>query len=305
MKKKLFGVALVMVMSLSLVGCKSSDYKKAVELEEQGDYSGALELFNGISDYKDSSDHITYCTDMDSAVVAYDDAKTKLETLNAELQTKIDDATALTTSGTPLDATLITTLETKISEAKAAKTDVLDMPKTAGEINQAAETMNATDYTTVIGNLDSAYTDLDTSIKQYALVDNPTEAFVIQRLGNVEDIVDISAVTEDNDPNGHLGKAGGYTAQIYFSNVNINQGSVSGSTVIDKGTDCGGSIEVYSSVEDATTRETYLAAFDGGMLASGSHTIVGTCLIRTSDKLTASQQKEFEAAIIEALTALE
>lgn len=305
MKKRLLGVVLVMAVSMSLVGCKSSDYKEAIKLEEQGDYSGALELFNGIPDYKDSSDHITYCTDMDNAITAYEDAKTQLEALNAELQTKIDDATALTTSGTPLDATLITTLETKISEAKAAKADVLDMPETAEEINQAAETMNATDYTTVMGNLDSAYTDLDTSIKQYALVDNPTEAFVIERLGNVEDIVDISAVTEDNDPNGHLGKAGGYTAQIYFSNVNINQGSVPGSTVIDKGTDCGGSIEVYSSVEDATTRETYLAAFDGGVFASGSHTVVGTCLIRTSDKLTASQQKEFEAAIIEALTALE
>lgn len=152
--------------------------------------------------------------------------------------------------------------------------------------------MNATDYTTVMGNLDSAYSDLDTSIKQYALVDNPTEAFVIERLGNVEDIVDISAVTEVNDPNGHLGKAGGYTAQIYFTNVNINQSSVPGSPVIEKGTDAGGSIEVYSSVEDATTRETYLAAFDGGMFASGSHTIVGTCLIRTSDKFIASQQKE-------------
>ena len=305
MKKKLFGLALVMVMSLSLVGCKSSDYKKAVELEEQGDYSGALELFNGIPDYKDSADHITYCSDMDSAITAYNDAKTKLEAQNAELQTKIDDATALTTSGTPLDETLITTLETKISEAKAAKVEVPEMPETAKDINTAADTMNDADYTSVISSLDSAYSDLDTSIKQYALVDNPTEAFVIERLGNVEDIVDISAVTEDNDPNGHLGKAGGYTAQIYFSNVNINQGSVSGSTVIDKGTDCGGSIEVYSSVEDATTRETYLAAFDGGMFASGSHTIVGTCLIRTSDKLTASQQKEFEAAIIEALTALE
>ena len=304
MKKRLLGVVLVMVVSMGLVGCKSSDYKEAIKLEEQGDYSGALELFNGIPDYKDSSDHITYCTDMDNAITAYEDAKTQLEALNAELQTKIDDATALTTSGTPLDATLITTLETKISEAKAAKADVLDMPETAEEINQAAETMNATDYTTVMGNLDSAYTDLDTSIKQYALVDNPTEAFVIERLGNVEDIVDISAVTEDNDPNGHLGKAGGYTAQIYFSNVNINQGSVSGSTVIDKGTDCGGSIEVYSSVEDATTRETYLAAFDGGVFASGSHKVVGTCLVRTSDKLTASQQQEFEAAIIEALTAL-
>jgi len=305
MKKKIFGVALVMVMSLSLVGCKSSDYKKAVELEEQGDYSGALELFNGIPDYKDSSDHITYCTDMDNAVTAYDDAKTQLETLNADLQTKIDAATTLTSSGTPLDETLITTLETKVSEAKAAKVEVPEMPETAEDINKAADTMNAADYTSVISSLDSAYSDLDTSIKQYALVDNPTEAFVIERLGNVEDIVDISAVTEDNDPNGHLGRAGGYTAQIYFSSANINQSSVYGSTLIDKGTDAGGSIEVYSTVEDATTRETYLAAFDGGIFASGSHKVVGTCLVRTSDKLTASQQQEFEAAIIEALTALE
>lgn len=305
MKKRLLGVVLVMAVSMSLVGCKSSDYKEAIKLEEQGDYSGALELFNGIPDYKDSSDHITYCTDMDNAITAYDDAKTQLEALNEELQTKIDDATALTTSGTPLDATLITTLETKISEAKAAKVEVPEMPETAEDINTAADTMNDADYTSVISSLDSAYSDLDTSIKQYALVDNPTEAFVIERLGNVEDIVDISAVTEDNDPNGHLGKASGYTAQIYFSSANINQSSVYGSTLIDKGTDAGGSIEVYSTVEDATTRETYLAAFDGGIFASGSHKVVGTCLVRTSDKLTASQQQEFEAAIIEALTALE
>ena len=242
---------------------------------------------------------------MDNAITAYDDAKTQLEILNAELQTKIDAATTLTSSGTPLDETLITALETKVSEAKAAKVEVPEMPETAEDINTAADTMNAADYTSVISSLDSAYSDLDTSIKQYALVDNPTEAFVIERLGNVEDIVDISAVTEDNDPNGHLGKAGGYTAQIYFSNANINQSSVYGSTLIDKGTDAGGSIEVYSTVEDASTRETYLAAFDGGIFASGSHKIVGTCLVRTSDKLTASQQKEFEAAIIEALTALE
>ena len=39
-----------------LTGCKSSDYKKAVELQNSGDYAGALELFKGIGDdYKDVS----------------------------------------------------------------------------------------------------------------------------------------------------------------------------------------------------------------------------------------------------------
>ena len=69
-----------------------------------------------------------------------------------------------------------------------------------------------------------------------------------------------------------------------------------------KGTDAGGSIEVYANVEDATTRNEYLASFDGGIFASGSHTVVGTVLVRTSDELTASQQQTLEANIIAALT---
>ena len=38
----------------------------------------------------------------------------------------------------------------------------------------------------------------------------------------------------------------------------------------------------------------YLAAFDGGIFASGSHTVVGTVLVRTSNELTASQQKKWK-----------
>ena len=75
--------------------------------------------------------------------------------------------------------------------------------------------------------------------------------------------------------------------------------------IIDKGTDGGGAIEVYANVEDAESRDSYLAGFDGGVLASGSHTVVGTCVVRTSDELAASKQKELEAAVIGALTKLE
>ena len=124
----------------------------------------------------------------------------------------------------------------------------------------------------------------------------------IECLKKVENIVDISAVTEDNDPNGNLNKAGGYTAQVYFSSDLVNQSEVYGASLIEKGTDAGGSIEVYANVEDATARNEYLASFDGGIFASGSHTVVGTALVRTSDELPASQQQTLEANIITALT---
>jgi hypothetical protein len=147
--------------------------------------------------------------------------------------------------------------------------------------------------------------ELDISIQQYALVNHPSEGYIIDCLGQVANVVDISAVTEDNDPNEKLNKAGGYTAQVYFSSELVNQGDVSGSTVIEKGTDCGGSIEVYTTPEDAQKRNDYLAAFDGGIFASGSHTVIGTVLVRTSDKLKASEQKEMEANIITVLTTLQ
>ena len=93
--------------------------------------------------------------------------------------------------------------------------------------------------------------------------------------------------------------AGAITASydVYFPHI--------GDTIIDKGTDGGGAIEVYANVEDAESRNEYLAGFDGGVLASGSHIVVGTCVVRTSDELAASKQKELEAAVIEALTKLE
>jgi hypothetical protein len=37
------------------------------------------------------------------------------------------------------------------------------------------------------------------------------------------------------------------------------------------------------------------------MFSSGSHSVVGTVVIRTSDKLTASQQKEMEKNIYNSL----
>lgn len=152
--------------------------------------------------------------------------------------------------------------------------------------------------------LKKAYNEYDTSIKQYKQLTNPSEEFVIQRLQTIEEIADARAVTEDNDPNGKLNKPGGYTATVYFESKNIKQSEVYGEDIIEKGTKAGGAIEVYANEEDAKNRENYLAGFDGGILSSGSHKVIGTVLIRTSDDLTATQQKTLEENIIKALSEL-
>lgn len=305
-KKALLTCVILIAVSLGLTGCKSSDYNAALKLEEDKDYSSAAMIYEELGEYKDSRDHLENCNAMIEAIEKYNGAQIELEEKNNHLETAISAAETLISEKKPaLDDTLAPALETAISEAKAAKKTVPAMPATEIEINALIDELNAVEYKDVLSNLSDKQMSYEKSIKQYALVDAPTESYIIECLKKVPNVVDISAVTEDNDPNGHLNKAGGYTAQVYFSSDLVDQGEVLGDTVIEKGTDCGGSIEVYSTVEDANSRNDYLASYDGGIFASGSHIVVGTVLVRTSDKLTASQQKTMEDNIITVLTMLE
>ena len=303
MKKKFLLICLALLMCFGLSGCKSTDYNDAIKLKEVKDYSSAATIYEELGEYKDSKEHLEYCNNMMDVIEKYNAARTVAEEKNVELDNAISAAEALILEGEPaLDETLIPVLETVVSEAKAAKQSITEMPETENEIISVNDALNGIDYSDILSNLSEKQAALERSIKQYALVNAPTEAYIIECLKKVPNVIDISAVTEDNDPNGHLNKTGGYTAQVYFSSDLINQDEIGGITVIDKGTDCGGSIEVYSTVKDANSRNDYLASFDGGIFASGSHIVVGTVLVRTSDKLTASQQKEMEANIIAILT---
>ena len=96
MRKRLLSLGLIMVLCFSLTGCKSSDYKKAVELQNSGDYAGALELFKGIGDdYKDVSDRATECQSFIDSITAFDEAKSLLDDKNAELDKAISEANDL------------------------------------------------------------------------------------------------------------------------------------------------------------------------------------------------------------------
>lgn len=133
-------------------------------------------------------------------------------------------------------------------------------------------------------------------------INNPSEEWIINHLRKINSISGIEAVTKDNDPNKHLNVDGGYTACIYFSIEEIDQTELAGKTVIDKGTDCGGCIEVYKTKKDAENRIDYLSGFDGTILYTGSYACIGTIVIRTSYKLTNNQQIELTNQIVQQFT---
>lgn len=302
MGKKYKHIIHIAIIGTLLTGCNGDDYKEAIAYKELGDYSSAASIFEELSDYKDSSEQLLICNDLLETIDAFNRAKINVENLNKELNEAVSKSTNLITSEKiALDDSLLPKLETIIDEVETAKYDIPEMLKTKEDITQQIAELNVVNYEDILIDLNDAYIECEKSIAQYALVDNPTEDYIISCLSKVNTIVDVDAVTEDNDPNGNLNKAGGYTSTVYFSSDLVDQSKVNGSTIIDKGTNAGGGIEVYRTPEDAQNRNKYLASFDGGMFASGSHTVIGTVLVRTSDELTASKQQMLESAIIEQL----
>lgn len=132
----------------------------------------------------------------------------------------------------------------------------------------------------------------------------PDGKWVLERLNAVESITGTQAVTEMLNPDGLLGKEGGYSSCIYFTVAAVNPNTVPGNSIVEKGTDAGGAVEVYPSLAAAEARVEYLAGFDGTVLYSGSYAIIGTMVIRTSYKLTDEQQFDLTNAITAAITAI-
>ena len=249
---------------------------------------------------------LTGCGDPEkkAAKEAFKAEKERIESQINERDEAIDDAESLLESkAKALDETIAPALKDAIAQAKTDEVEIPSMPSKTEEINEATETLKGIDITEQINDIRNMSNSLKKSRKQYKMLVAPKESFIVERLGNVSSISNVQAVTEDNDPNGKLNKSGGYTSAVYFSNAKAmeNYGFATGDSIED-GTDCGGCIEVYRTVSEAKTRNEYLGAYDGGLFDSGSHTVYGTIIIRTSCELTASEQKALEAEILSALT---
>ena len=135
-------------------------------------------------------------------------------------------------------------------------------------------------------------------------ITTPSADWVADRLGKIDSITGTEKVTKGHDPDELLGKEGSYTDCVYFTVKMIDPSEVEGKTIVDKGTDAGGAVEVYSSLEDAKNRCEYLSGFDGTVLYSGSYALVGTMVVRTSYKLSNEDQLSLTNAITEAFTTI-
>ena len=244
----------------------------------------------------------------DLAETKFNAAVKEVEAKNTELTSAMNDAQKILDKKEAVyDNTTKEAFITALSDAKAAQRKIPDLPKKTADINAETKKLSEPlDYSSVINAISEKQTAYQNSVLQMKQITNPNEDFVIQRLKGIPNISGYQAVTEDHDPNGNLNKQGCYTSTVYFSTPLIDQSSVYGNDIVDKGTECGGAIEVYASEEDAEKRDSYLASFDGaGMLNSGSHKVLGTIVIRTSTKLTATQQNEFTNNITNKLLELQ
>ena len=274
----------------------------------------------------------TQATAYNEEATSYNEAIEEIEAQNQVLDDAIDAAQESINQGeTPYDAETETALSEAIADAReaeveapdaielldemavdeeASKSELEELTEQAeAELEAAAElevpdTPEIPDYTEMISTLESAQQTYENSIISMQQITAPTDEFVIERLQTIDTILEIDAVTEDNDPNGQLNKQGGYIGCIYFSDSQVDWSELyveEDETVIDVGTRGGGAVEIFSSVEDAESRDEYLAAFDGTVLAAGSHYVVGTLVIRISNEMTATQQTELTEAITAAL----
>ena len=244
----------------------------------------------------------------DLAETKFNAAVKEVEAKNTELTSAMNDAQKILDKKEAVyDNTTKEAFITALSDAIAAQRKIPDLPKKTADINAETKKLSEPlDYSSVINAISEKQTAYQNSVLQMKQITNPNEDFVIQRLKGIPNISGYQAVTEDHDPNGNLNKQGGYTSTVYFSTPLIDQSSVYGNDIVDKGTECGGAIEVYASEEDAEKRDSYLASFDGaGMLNSGSHKVLGTIVIRTSTQLTATQQNEFTNNITNKLLELQ
>ena len=316
MNKKLLSVVLIMIMVLSLTGCTNKELEAATQAVDA--YNAEAEVYN-------------------EKVEAYNEKVVDVENANASLTDASNKAQEVINAGdTPYDEETLKALKDAMATAGDAKVSVPDKLETVENMsvneelkkddlvvltnnaNTETETLKnfafpkdpeVPDFSNEINGIETALTDYENSIKSMKQITAPSDDFVMERLQRIETITMMAPVTEDHDPNGKLGKQGGYIGCIYFRDSQVDQSKlyVDGDPedVVDVGTQGGGAIEIFNTSEEAVARDLYLANFDGTMFVSGSHYVIGTVLIRTSDELTGTQQLDLTEKIKTALTEID
>lgn len=316
MNKKTLCVLFIMFVLVLLVGCTNEELEEASQAVEV--YNNEVQIYNErveeynaiIDDFENANASLTDATNKAQEIINMGDVPYDENTLTDLKDAMANAGNAKTSIPDRIEKAEILSVndnmkKNELKELKSFANDELNRIKNY----EFPSDPEIPDYTEEISSINNALSEYQDSIKAMKQITAPSDDFVMERLQRVDTITMMAPVTENHDPNGLLHKQGGYIGCIYFRDSQVNQSLlyVDGDPddVVDVGTQGGGAIEIFDTNEEAVTRDTYLASFDGTIVASGSHYVIGTVLIRTSNELTGTQQLELTDKIKLALTQID
>ena len=287
MKKQTLFILLALTMVLTLSACNNNALAEAKAAADS--YNEQAAAYN-------------------ERIVPYNNSVQAINEANDELETALNSAQDVLNQGqTPYDPETIAVLKSAMTAAENAKvpslealpeyeTLAVDENAKASELKALTkqaqtrmELMNGftvpdisqpPDYTAVLSTLHTARQAYEDSVQSMLQITAPSDAM--------------------------LNKQGGYIGCVYFTDTRVNREHLyiepGKDNVIDVGCNGGGAVEIYNTAAEAEARNVYLGSFDGSAFRSGSHYVVGTMVIRTSNELTGSQQLDLTDQITQALT---
>lgn len=141
---------------------------------------------------------------------------------------------------------------------------------------------------------------IDENIVIVNKITNPNVEDIVKKLGKITSINDIEIVNDEDKKSDLFNYDGMFKDCAYFTSKLVKD-AIDGQTAVEKGTDAGGCIEIYETVEKAHERFDYLMGFDNTIYYSGQFVIVGTMVVRTSYLLSDEDNSKTVDDIINAL----
>lgn len=343
--RKYIALLLIAAIVLSLTACQSSDYKKAVELQETGYYEEAIELFTQLGDYEDSAERLSEAQNAIeyqiavqlmnneqfaeaaekfaaiagyrnagslgedcAAIAAFNAACEYVREQNRILNEAMEEASdVVLNGGKAMDESLRGAVAQAVIAAEDLRISIPRRPEGAAEMLALAETLNATDYTEALNAISETLTALLASIGRYNEAGVKDAAFVIERLLRVGGVEDAVELPPEEDPNGLTDKGEGYVTSVVFSYHSVDQDKIPGDTLGQKGCLAGGQIEIYETEEQARWRGSNLIPVDltAATQFTGQHEVLGTLVIRISVVIDEMEQIRLKNRILAELVKAE
>ena len=234
MKKKVIGIAALLAAAAAIffayrVFSAKSSASNAVEAYNAAvrEYDAAIAPFNeaasGIADANNTLQGVLDAAQavLDKGEKAYEpDTQDELESAVkkagkafAEVPVQIDplEEQALPVSFSTKELELAQheaeTALNAVGEAREKIPDVPDVP----------------DYKKELDAVRTAQKKYEDSVQKLANVTSPPDSFVMERVEKIKTVAAAEAVTADNDPNGLLGKNGGYIGCVYFLDERVDR----------------------------------------------------------------------------------